>query len=218
MDNYTLVDTTCILVAKRNSGKSCLLKYLVEAEKNKFKRIFVICPTERVNNFYSDLVDDDCIFDEYNEKWAEELINKLSEVNANKSKKDMQHVLLIMDDCIADINFRTSSSIKKIFVRARHCGLGIILTTQYLLSISTIMRTNADWILVGQQNKASLDILCEEYQSTNIDKNEFIKIYNKATKDYNFMVISNNSSKTDDLNEIYGIVRCPENYIRKNIK
>ena len=69
MDNFTIVNKTCGLIAKRNSGKSCLLKYLVEAERHKFNKIYVICPTEKINRFYSDIVDDECIFDNYDEKW-----------------------------------------------------------------------------------------------------------------------------------------------------
>ena len=52
--NITLIDKITLLTAKRNSGKSVLLKYLVEHEKSKFDKIFVICPTEQINRFYKD--------------------------------------------------------------------------------------------------------------------------------------------------------------------
>ena len=44
------------LCAKRNSGKSVLLKYIVQANKGLFNLIFVICPSESINKFYSDIV------------------------------------------------------------------------------------------------------------------------------------------------------------------
>ena len=56
------------LLAKRNSGKGCFLKYLVSAVKHRFKKI-VIFPTEKMDLFYSYIVDDDCIFNNFNEKW-----------------------------------------------------------------------------------------------------------------------------------------------------
>ena len=34
-------------------------------------------------------------------------------------------------------------------------------------------------------------------------------MYNRCTKDYNFLVINNNSVKDDDLNSIYGIIKAP---------
>jgi phosphate starvation-inducible protein PhoH len=60
MNNFTIVNKTSALLAKRNSGKSVLLKHLVNAEKHKFARVFVICPTEKINRFYSDIVNDLC--------------------------------------------------------------------------------------------------------------------------------------------------------------
>jgi len=82
MNNFTIVNKITSLLAKRNSGKSCLLKYLVQAERHKFSRIYVICPTEKINRFYSDTVDDECIFDNYNEKWVDKLITKMTEINS----------------------------------------------------------------------------------------------------------------------------------------
>jgi hypothetical protein len=41
-----------------------------------------------------------------------------------------------------------------------------------------------------------------------------LKLYNRSTKDYNFLVINNNSIKdSDDLNQIYGIVKTPPNFL-----
>ena len=51
------------LLTNRNSGKSCLLKYLVSAKLHKFKKVFVVCPTEKLNSVYSDIVDDVSIMD-----------------------------------------------------------------------------------------------------------------------------------------------------------
>ena len=42
--NIDIVDKAISIVAKRNSGKSYLLRYLVKKQVNKFNKIFVICP------------------------------------------------------------------------------------------------------------------------------------------------------------------------------
>ena len=46
MNNFTIINKTTAVLAKRSSGKSCLLKYLVEAERYKFYKILFICPAE----------------------------------------------------------------------------------------------------------------------------------------------------------------------------
>ena len=207
MNKFTIVNKTVALLAKRNSGKSCLLKYLVSTELHKFKKIFVICPTEKINRFYSDIVDDECIFDNYNEKWVNKIIDKMTEINSNKPDKERKNILLILDDVVSDHNFHQSPSLKKLFVRGRHINIAIILTFQYLHLIPPVARNNLDYLFVGQLNKQSIDLLINEFISGDISKEEFIKMYNKNTKDYNFLVINNTSVKDDDLNSIYGVIK-----------
>ena len=209
MNNFTIVNKITSLLAKRNSGKSVLLKHLVESERHKFSKIYVICPTEKINKFYSDIVDDECIFDSYDEKWVNKLIDKMTEINSNKPAKERKNVLLILDDLVSDHNFHQSPSFKKIIIRGRHINIGIILTFQYLNLIPPTARSNMDTLFVGQMNKQSIDLLVSEFISGDISKEEFIKMYNRCTRDYNFLVINNNSVKDDDLNSIYGCVKAP---------
>ena len=209
MDNFTIVDKCIGLIAKRCSGKSVLLKHLVEAEKHKFNKIFVICPTEPINRFYKDIVSEENVFDNYDERWMNKLIDKMTEINANKPAKERKHILLILDDCVSDHNFHQSPTIKKLFLRGRHINISLLITTQYIYLISPSMRNNLDYIFCGQMNKQSIDLLCSEFLSGDIDKNEFIKMFNRCTKDYNFLVINNNSVKDDDLNSVYGCIKAP---------
>ena len=103
MNNFSIVDKTIGLIAKRCSGKSILLKHLIQSERHKFAKIYCICPTEKINKFYSDIVNDECIFDSYNENWMNKLIDKMTEINANKPPKERKHILLILDDCVSDV-------------------------------------------------------------------------------------------------------------------
>ena len=215
--NFTLINKTVLICAKRKSGKSYLLKYLTEYEQNTFYKIYVICPTEAINNFYSSIIPKSQIYDAYSEKWTEELINKMTTINSNKLPNEKVNVLLILDDCIADTDFHNSLSLKKLFVRVRHINIAIIITTQYLNSIPPIARNNSDYILVGQLNKQSIQILIDEYLAGNITKQEFTEYYRKATNNYGFMVINGCSVKdNNNANEIYGIIRTPREYL-KNI-
>ena len=181
MNNFTIVNKITSLLAKRNSGKSVLLKHLVESEKHKFSKIWVICPTEKINRFYSDIVDDECIFDSYDEKWVNKLIDKMTQINSNQPAKERKNVLLILDDLVSDTNFHQSPSFKKIIIRGRHINIAIILTFQYLNLIPPTARSNLDTLFVGQMNKQSIDLLVSEFISGDIEKTEYIKMYNRCT-------------------------------------
>ena len=213
MPEISLLNKTISVVAKRNSGKSILIRYLINKQKHLFTKIFVICPTEKINPFYDKITKEDCIFDEWNESWVEELIESLTKINTHKPLSERKNVLLILDDCMSDINYNSSKSMKLIYTRGRHFNLSIIATCQYLNSLPKICRSNCDLIITGQMNLSSIEMMANEYCS-NLDKREFVRIFNRSTKDYNFLVINNNSVKENsDLNQIYGQIKTPSDFL-----
>jgi hypothetical protein len=207
------VNKTISIIAKRGSGKSVLCKHIVESNRHKFHKIFVVCPTENINHHYQKdgLIPKNCIFDEWNEQWALDLTKSLEKLNANKSKKEMKMVLIILDDIYGDIDAHHSKILKSIFMRSRHYGLAVISLTQTLYSLPPFARINSDYIILGQVNRASVVLASDEFLSGSLDKKEFVSLFNKSTTDHQFLIINNNSiSKSDDLNLIYGIVKVPD--------
>ena len=50
----------------------------------------------------------------------------------------------------------------------------------------------------------------------NISKKIYINMYYRNTADFGFLIINNNcASSNDNLNEIYGNLKVPENFIKK---
>ena len=205
MKNFSLLNNRIGLIGKTNSGKSHLLMYLLQKEKHKFHKIYVISPTESVLKFYSDIVPSNQIFHEFKEEWIIDLMKRLTEYKKHNDKKF--NVLLIFDDLGADAH--NSKAINKIFTMGRHLNISIIMTMQFLNQSNPCCRSNFSYLLCGQQNKMSVDLLCEEFLMGNIDKSQFLNLYHKNTKDYNFFVICCNSVKdNDDLDQIYGCIKA----------
>jgi hypothetical protein len=91
-----------------------------------------------------------------------------------------------------------------------------MLTTQYAYLIPPVARINTDYILVGQMNKQGLKVMCDEFLMGDIEPREFMKMYYNATNDYGFLIINNNSTKSNaDLNSLYGTVKVPIEEIQK---
>ena len=109
-----------------------------------------------------DIVPANCVFDEWDDDWIEDLISNLSKVNAGKNNSNANHILLILDDCCSDTNFHSSGSFKKLFTRGRHLFISIIITTQYIKHIPPIARSNSDFICVGQLNNQNVEMLDDE--------------------------------------------------------
>ena len=64
MDTFTLQNKSIICIAKRCSGKSELVKFLIKnsIKNNEFDKIFVFSTTNCVNEFYNSFISEKCIF------------------------------------------------------------------------------------------------------------------------------------------------------------
>ena len=181
MKDFSLKNNRCIICAKTNSGKSYLLKYILNKEKHKFHKIYCISPTEFITHFYyPDIVtNENHIFAEFSDEWLGSLIKKLT--NYKKQNDKPYNVLLILDDVGHDCH--QSKNLNNVFVRGRHINISIVMCLQFLHQAPLTCRTNASYILVGQQNKASTEMLCDEFFSGgNINKDQFLKMYQASPK------------------------------------
>ncbi len=208
---FTLLDKTVNIIGKRNSGKSQLLRYLVEQEKHLFDKIYCISPTERIAPFYRDFVPENCVFDTYSEAWIQSLISKMTESKGHGKKR---HVLLILDDLTTDTDFFHSKTFKQLYSRGRHLYISVIITQQYLNSLPPLCRGNCDFCVIGAVNQFSIDILGNEYLSGGLTKSEFNSLYHNNTKNYSFLVINNNSTKNNSPEEVYGSIKTPIEFIK----
>ena len=204
-----LLDNTLIFCAMRKSGKSVLMNYLIEKQKDLFEEIFLIPPTEQINNQFENIVKPEFIFDEYNEDWMTSLIDRMTEINkGKKTKEEKTHILLILDDCCSDANLSKMPSFKKIFTRGRHIGITIFVSAQYVYHVNPLIRSNTDYFLVGQLNNSSIDKLIDEFLRGDISKQQFRELYQKSTKNYFFLVINNQTTKENNLDEIYSKIKA----------
>ena len=201
MFDITLLNKTINIISKRNSGKSVLIKYLVNKEKKLFDRIFIISPSEQINSFYESLTPSKFIFDSFNESWCNNIIKKMTE---SMLKKENFHILIIFDDCLCDSNIRNSESLRIIFTRGRHINISIITSLQYIHQLLPVCRTNADFVFAGNSTRNSIELLEQDY-NTFLKKDTFFNMYKIAIKNYGFFVINNGVVKdTTDVDSIYG--------------
>ena len=213
---FSILNKCVSLCSMRGSGKSEMLRYLVMAEQHKFFKIFVISPTNVTNGFYNSFIPNENIFSEWSDEWVEHLIEILKNINKNKkSQKDKPHnILLILDDCCSNTRFHNSKIFESIFTTSRHFFLSCIITSQYITHIPPSARVNCEFVLVSQLNDNNIQILADEYTLGNCTRKDFINIYKHSIPNHGFLLINNSSTKNNDINEIYGVMRVPISCIK----
>ena len=216
--NLDILDSSIGIVAKRKAGKSELVKYILHHYNKMFSKILIISGTEHINGFYRKLnfVDPKYIYNSYDEALVNGILTKMANINRNKTKKDSEfkHILLLLDDVCSSFNTHSSKSFEKLFTTGRHYGITTIVVQQYVNHIPPVARSNCDYILASQTNTQGLEILSTEYLFGNIDKKQFKQMFMKNTSDYGFLLISANcASDNNNLNEIYGQIKVPTEFI-----
>jgi ABC-type dipeptide/oligopeptide/nickel transport system ATPase component len=151
-----------LIVGKKGSGKSTYVLNLLnkkELYRKHFNNIYLISPTASRDDKFDKLCDElkkeDKCYDECTAEILTNIESKVKEFNdefladeKNIKKKKKPHSLLILDDCISDLNkgSEIKNVINKMVMNSRHLKMSIWIISQKYKLISTAIRANADML------------------------------------------------------------------------
>ena len=187
-------------VAKRNSGKTHLMKYLLynEARKQSFKSVFVISPTS-FNGEWADILGKKSVSNIYSAAWLERLLDAQAKLVKKGKPNEM---LLIMDDCVGSAKFSDEVMVK-IAIAGRHYKLTCWISSQGYTKISPLIRTNSDYMFIlNKVPRPVVEHLLEEFPPDDdalCDWKSLAAFASKVTQDYGVMLIDNSGGRTKHL-------------------
>tara|TARA_Y100000389_G_scaffold146531_1_gene145235 strand:- start:648 stop:1505 length:858 start_codon:yes stop_codon:yes gene_type:complete len=201
-------ESCIVLIGKRASGKSHLLKDLLSYQKN-IPIGTVISPTECANEFFQYFIPKMLIHDEYTPELLEKFVTRQRNITEKfkQDKKQYGHSsidprgFLILDDCLYDSDWTKDKNIRSCFMNGRHFNILFILTMQYALGIGPNLRGQTDYIFIFSdsiiKNKQRLyEHYCGFFDSFDI----FKQVMDQICVDYHCLVIDNRtqSNKIED--------------------
>lgn len=205
----TLKDNSAIcLIAKRNSGKSWLVKDILY-HKRDIPVVIIISPTEKLGGFYNTFIPNSFIYNEYKSSILnkifkrQEVIIKKNKENEKKNKKQTDpRILIVMDDCLASKNLWSKDhNIYELLCNGRHYYITFILTMQYSLGIQPELRNNFDFIfLLAEDFANNQKRLYEHWTGIFETFDTFRKVFIQMTTDFGCMVL-NSQIKNHDITE-----------------
>lgn len=167
---------TMIIVGAKGSGKSSLLLNLLSLDKKdnglkkEFDKIYLVSTTARKDEKMDDLVGEleegGSFYDDANNEIVQEIIDDMEQFNARWKKKRKPHLLVIFDDTIHQLpsNRKKNQAFNKLMTTNRHYNASIIITTQRLNELSSLVRSQADIVIFfTSHNKKERQCLCDTY-------------------------------------------------------
>jgi hypothetical protein len=186
-------DKIIVIVARRNSGKSFLVRDIMFHHQD-IPLGMVISPTEHANRFYGEFVPDVFIHDEYHPDLIANMIKRQRLVMAkrNQGASIDPRAFLIMDDCMFDNTWVTDRNIRATFFNGRHYKLFYILTMQFVLGIPPVLRSQIDYVfLLREPSIANQRRIYDNFGGVFPSFDIFSQVLTQTTNNFEALCIDN---------------------------
>lgn len=209
--NNVQSNSTILLIAKRGSGKSTLIKSLL----HHFRDIptgIIICPSERMDPYYSDFFPSAFIYYEYKSETIVNLLQRQIEIIAknkrrieNGKKEIDTRAVLVMDDCLAEKKlWEKDKPLIEIFVNGRHYRILYILVSQNIMGVGPQLRDNCDIIFFfAVDNDSQIKKIYEHYAGMFPSYDVLKQVIDELTKDYGTMVIVKRGKRDSIIDKVF---------------
>jgi hypothetical protein len=204
-------DKVCIFVGKRGTGKSTLVTDILY-HKRHIPAGIVMSGTEDGNHHYRQFVPDLFIYGDYNKGAVEKVLErqrKLVGMGRN------QPAFLLLDDCMYDRAFMRDDCIRQCFMNGRHWKLFFMMTCQYVMDMTPMIRSNVDYVFILRDNvRQNRENLYKCFFGVFPNYDTFSTVMDSCTENYECLVLDN-TSKSNKIEDCVFWYKAP---IRKGFK
>lgn len=212
------VPFSSIVVSKRNSGKSFLVRDLVYnmSKQQRIHQVIVMSNTSglSLNKDY------DFIDKKFLTTFAQEKIERLMKIQQKAIKAGkIREVLLVLDDVIGGDGTKKAEGnrlIRSLYANGRHYHISIVLLSQIANRLlEPPLRENSDYIFFSRLGQRGLETLWESIPV--IQKKEFIRFCSTHNKDFTFILYDNMTQSNDPIDFLF-LVKAEERKFLLNQK
>ena len=206
-----VMDPAIIMIAKRGSGKSWVVRALLDFFKD-IPAGLIIAPTDRMNSFYGKFFPDSFIHYEYKSeiidnvlKRQQLIIEKAKQKKAKEGKKIDTRAFIVMDDCLGQKgSWVRDKPIQELLYNGRHYKIMYILTMQFPLGITPELRSNFDYIfLLAEDYISNQKRIYDHYAGMFPTFDSFRQVFTQLTADFGSMVIVNRGVKNSLFEKVF---------------
>lgn len=186
---------TILIVGKRRSGKSTLLRDILYHLRNKVDIPFAMTPTYETTAMFEGCMPSSHVFNDYN---LEQVMNILNNLKALKEEKKERSTLLVLDDCMYDKKIMRSVEMRKIHMNGRHFNLYFINCVQYLMDIPSEIRSQIDYVFAFKDSiRKNREKLFNYFFGMFSTFRDFELVFSQCTNNYECLVLDASQCDND---------------------
>lgn len=187
--------STITIIGKRGSGKSVLIKALLNAKKHLIPVGVAISGSEDTNGFYSRMFPRLFVYDKFRTSIIDAL-HKRQKIA--KEYLPNSWAVLVMDDCMDDVKLFNEPTMIGLFKNSRHWNLLSIFANQYVFDFKPVIRTNIDGVFIFRDaNMANRQKIYANFASIIPSFKLFCQMMDEITCDYTCIYIDNRTPSND---------------------
>lgn len=183
------------IIGKPGSGKSVLIKALLNSKKHIIPVGTVISGSEDTNKFYSSLFPPLFVHERFNLSIIENVQKRQKFAKENLPNS---WAVLVMDDCMDDVKVFNDPIMIGLMKNSRHWNLLSIFANQYVFDFKPVIRTSIDGVFIFREpNNSNRIKLYQNFASIIPSYRLFCQIMDEITTDHTCIYINNQSTSND---------------------
>lgn len=209
--NQMVDHPSIVMIAKRGSGKSWVVRAILQFFSKKVPLGIIISPTDRMSSFYADFIPDSYIYYEFKSETIERMLERQKDIikrqkeRMKQGKQTNTRAFIVMDDCLSSKGeWAKDPAVSELLFNGRHYHIMYILTMQFPLGIKPELRCNFDYVfLLADDTVSNQKRIYDHYAGMFPNFEAFRQVFVQLTADFGSMVIVNRGVRNNFLEKVY---------------